>query len=144
MTSGRIRTVPAPAVVPTINVTPLVDVVLVLLIVFMIVAPQLADDVPLTLPAIFHADPDSRGEPFTVSIAAAGDFRYDGRRYDLDGLVATLEAAHAAAPSRRLALRADVALPYGAVRELQRRLREVGFPGLSFLVTERHHWAEGN
>lgn len=126
---------------PSINITPLVDVVLVLLIIFMVVAPKLDQDVSVTLPGVFNADPEAVvTAPLKVSIPTPDAYYYDGRVYDLDGLIAMLETAHATDPTRRLVLRADAGLPYGKVRELQRRVQEVGFPGLSFLVNERHRW----
>ena len=74
MTSGyRRRAATAPDVQPDINVTPLVDVVLVLLIIFMVVAPRLDQDVAVELPGIFNPDPDVKAdEPFKVSVPKAG------------------------------------------------------------------------
>jgi len=129
---------------PSINVTPLVDVVLVLLIIFMVVAPRLDQDVAITLPGVFNADPDAGVTAwFKISMPQSDVYRYEGQDYDLDGLIVVLEAAHAADPTRRLVLGADARLPYGKVRELQKRVQEVGFPGLSFLVNERHRWDGG-
>lgn len=144
MTGGLTRRTSLEPVKPAINVTPLVDVVLVLLIIFMVVVPQLDQEVPLEVPGIFNVDPDYKGaEPFKVSVPRAGEYYYDGQRYDLDALVGQLEAAHAGEPLRRLVLRADAMLKYGDVREVQRRLQEVGFPGMSFSVTQKHQWEEG-
>ncbi len=124
---------------PSINVTPLVDVVLVLLIIFMVVIPQLDQDLPVDLPSIFNADPDVKtGEPFKVQIKKAGEYHFNGQPYDLESLVNILEAQHAAQPLKRLVLRADGALNYGDVRLLQNRLREVGFPGMAFGVNVKH------
>ena len=120
---------------PTINVTPLVDVVLVLLIIFMVVIPQLDQDLQVDLPSIFHPDPETKnGEPFKVHVKQRGEYHFHNQAYDLDGLIDVLEAEHAAAPQRRLVLRADGAMRYGDVRELQNRLREIGFPGMAFGV----------
>ncbi len=139
MTGGLQKRVAADGVTPVMNVTPLVDVVLVLLIIFMVVAPQLAQDVSVDLPGIFNADPDTQsGEPFKVTTQRGGQYHFQGQLYDLDGIIATLEAEHAADPLRRLVLRADAQLRYADVREFQRRLEEVGFPGLSYMVNERH------
>jgi biopolymer transport protein ExbD len=125
------RRSPDSGVRPTINVTPLVDVVLVLLIIFMVVIPQLDQDVQLDLPSIFNADPDvASGEPFKVHVKKAGEYHFKNVAYDLDGLINQLEAEHAANPQRRLVLRADAALRYGDTRTLQNRLREIGFPGI--------------
>jgi biopolymer transport protein ExbD len=138
MTGGLDRRLALDSVAPVMNVTPLVDVVLVLLIIFMVVAPQLAEDASVDLPGIFNADPDTSGEPFKVTTQRGGQYQFQGNLYDLDGIIATLEAEHAADPLRRLVLRADAQLRYADVREFQRRLEEIGFPGMSYMVNERH------
>jgi biopolymer transport protein ExbD len=126
-------------VTPDINVTPLVDVVLVLLIIFMVVAPHMDQDVQVTLPGIFNPDPELEGQraPQTVTVTGANEFYIDGQRYDLESVVAKLSELHAADPAKRLALRADSALPYRDVRAIFGRLREVGFPGMSLMVGHR-------
>src|SRR4029077_17581251 len=100
-TAGNVR--------PDMNVTPLVDVVLVLLIIFKVVAPRLDQDVQVNLPGIFNPDPDvdASVEPLKVSVAKAGEYYIDDRKYDLDGAIETLSVAHATDPLRRLVLRAD-------------------------------------
>jgi biopolymer transport protein TolR len=125
---------------PDMNVTPLVDVVLVLLIIFMVVAPQLEKDVQVDLPGIFNPDPEVEGnvDPLKVSVAKAGEFHIDERTLDLDGAIAYLSDAHAAEPMRRLVLRGDARLKYGDVRQFMARAQEVGFPGLNFMVSEKH------
>jgi biopolymer transport protein ExbD/biopolymer transport protein TolR len=121
------------------NVTPLVDVVLVLLIIFMVVAPRLDQDVQVNLPGIFNPDPDvdASVEPLKVSVAKAGEYYIDDQNYDLDGAIEHLSAAHAADPLRRLVLRADARLTYGQVREIFGRSQQVGFPGVNLMVSER-------
>jgi biopolymer transport protein TolR len=131
---GRSRTIAA------INVTPLVDVVLVLLIIFMVVAPRLEQDVQVNLPGIFNPDPEveSGADPLKVSVARAGEYYIDEQRYDLDGAIDWLSNAHAADPLRRLVLRADAKLGYGQVREIFARAQKVGFPGIALMVGEKH------
>jgi len=131
-----------------INVTPLVDVVLVLLIIFMVVAQRLDQDVQVNLPGIFNPDPDTDAsvEPLKVSVAKAGEYYIDEHKYDLDGAIENLSAAHAADPLRRLVLRADAKLTYGQVRDIFNRSQQVGFPGVALMVGERkapadHHEA---
>jgi len=128
------------AVQPDINVTPLVDVVLVLLIIFMVVTPSLQQDVPLDLPGIFHPDPESENavDPIKVSMARAGEYHLEGERYDLDGLMRRLVDKHMSEPERRLVLRGDQKLPYAEVRTVMARLQRIGFPGINFMVGERH------
>ncbi len=134
------RRSPRDAVRPDINVTPLVDVVLVLLIIFMVVAPRMDQDVPVDLPGIFNPDPEveTSMDPVKLSVAKAGEYYIDEQKYDLDGAIAALAAEHAAEPLRRLVLRADAKLTYKDVREILARSQQVGFPGMSLMVGERH------
>jgi biopolymer transport protein ExbD len=139
MTGGLQRRAVGGGVSPLMNVTPLVDVVLVLLIIFMVVAPQLAQDTEVDLPGIFNSDPDTQsGEPFKVTTQNGGHYHFQGQLYDLDGIIATLEAEHTLDPLRRLVLRTDTQVRYANVREFQRRLEEIGFPGMAYMVNERH------
>ena len=137
------RRSPREAVRPDINVTPLVDVVLVLLIIFMVVAPRMDQDVQVDLPGIFNPDPEVKiaVDPLKVSVAHVGEYYVNEQRYDLDGLIEMLSNEHAAEPLRRLVLRADARLTYGQVRDVLARSQQVGFPGLSFMVGERHRAA---
>jgi biopolymer transport protein TolR len=134
------RRVSSEGVGPDINVTPLVDVVLVLLIIFMVVAPQMDQDVPVNLPGIFNPDPEveTAMDPVKLSVAKVGEYFIDDQQYDLEGAIAVLSAEHATEPLRRLVLRADANLTYGDVREILSRSQQVGFPGMSLMVGERH------
>ena len=139
-TDGWRRRVSSVGVRPDINVTPLVDVVLVLLIIFMVVAPRMDQDVPVDLPGIFNPDPEVEAamDPVKLSVAKAGEYYIDEQKYDLDGAIEALAAEHAAEPLRRLVLRADAKLTYKDVREILARSQQVGFPGMSLMVGERH------
>jgi biopolymer transport protein ExbD/biopolymer transport protein TolR len=125
---------------PEINVTPLVDVVLVLLIIFMVIAPRIEQGIQVNLPGIYNPDPDTGGQldPLKVSVARAGEYYLDEQPYDLDGVVARLSDLHAAEPLRRLVLRADAQLTYGDMRALFARVQQVGFPGIALMVGEKH------
>jgi biopolymer transport protein TolR len=131
---------------PEMNVTPLVDVVLVLLIIFMVVAPRMDQDVPVELPGIFNPDPelDTTSEPFKLTVAKEGEYYIDQEKYDLDGAIEVLSARHADEPLRRLVLRADAKLTYGQVRGILSRAQQVGFPGMSLLVGERSRGKPGS
>ena len=136
---SRSRVKSGGGVSPDMNVTPLVDVVLVLLIIFMVVAPRMDQDVPVDLPGIFNPDPevDTTSEPIKLTVSNAGEFYVGEEKYDLDGAIEVLSAAHADEPLRRLVLRADAKLTYGQVRGVLSRAQQVGFPGMSFLVGEK-------
>ena len=139
MSASRSLRAKAAGVAPDMNVTPLVDVVLVLLIIFMVVAPQMDQDVPVELPGIFNPDPDvdAASEPLKLTVAKEGEYYVGQEKYDLDGAIEVLSAAHADEPLRRLVLRADSKLTYGQVRTVLSRVQQVGFPGMSFLVGEK-------
>jgi len=123
-----------------INVTPLVDVVLVLLIIFMVVAPQMDQDVQVELPGIYNPDPETKAQvdPLKLSVAKKGEYFINEQQYDLDTAIDMLSAEHAADPYRRLVLRADAGLTYGDVRDILARAQKVGFPGMALMVGERH------
>ena len=133
-------------VTPDMNVTPLVDVVLVLLIIFMVVAPRMDQDVQVDLPGIFNPDPEveTQAEPLKVSVDREGKIYVEEQQSDLDGAIGELSARHAEEPLRRLLLRADAKLKYGQVREILARTQQVGFPGLSLMVGERSRAHDGN
>ena len=125
-------------VVPDMNVTPLVDVVLVLLIIFMVVAPRLDEDVPIDLPGMHNPDPETKSfDPVKITIVNKDEYYYEENRLDFEGLIQRLSDLHTNEPSRRLLLRADSKVGYGAVRQLLARCQEIGFPGMSLLVGER-------
>jgi biopolymer transport protein ExbD/biopolymer transport protein TolR len=128
------------AVTPDMNVTPLVDVVLVLLIIFMVVAPRLEQDVEVELPGVYNPDPETKqsADPLKITVAKAGEYYIDSQKHDLDSAMEYLTMVRATDPYRRLVLRADSRLTYGNVREIFGRVQELGFPGVGLMVGERH------
>ncbi len=126
------------SVVPEMNVTPLVDVVLVLLIIFMVVTPQMEAGVSVTLPSI--ANPDNGNgslEPTTVTLTKEGKFYYEKDELQVEALMTKLRALHESKPDNRVVLKADKDLSYGKVRELFKACQEMGFPGVSLQVIDR-------
>lgn len=123
---------------PAMNVTPLVDVVLVLLIIFMVVIPAMEKSAQVELPSIFNVDPEakSKTDPFTLSLTSDGSMFLEQERLEPDDFMAQLRAANEREPSRRLVLRADRIAQYGDVRKLFKVCQEVGFPGVSLRVNE--------
>lgn len=124
---------------PEMNVTPLVDVVLVLLIIFMVVIPQLNSGAAITMQPAENIDPksDVEYEPLTVGITKTGDVFFDKKPVDKDRLFAVLTAAHDASPDRRIQIRGDREVPYEAVRSVFRDCQEIGFPGVGLAVGEK-------
>ena len=123
---------------PVMNVTPLVDVVLVLLIIFMVVIPMMEKSAKVELPSIFNVDPEAKGktDPFTLSLTANGEYFFEQDTIAADKLEATLREANDREPTRRIVLRADRTARYADVRALFKSCQEVGFPGISLRVNE--------
>lgn len=126
-------------VTPELNVTPLVDVVLVLLIIFMIVTPQLENDIQVDLPQILNIDPDKKKDfdSLEVSLAKDGRIVIDKVIYRLDELPSYLKAVRQESPSRKLALRVDKGHRFKDVRDLIAKIREAGYNGAALMVSER-------
>jgi biopolymer transport protein TolR len=123
---------------PVMNVTPLVDVVLVLLIIFMVVIPMMEKSARVELPNIFNVDPEAKGksDPFTLSITTDGSLFFEQDKVPTDQFIGKLKEANEKEPSRRLVLRADKDAHYGDVRALFKMCQDVGFPGISMRVNE--------
>ena len=110
-----------------INVTPVIDVMLVLLIVFMIAAPLATVDIPVELPNAL-ARPQPRPEhPVTVTLNAARQLFVDDGAVPADALGTVLDQATGGDHERRLSLRADRSVDYGQVMDLLNRLRRAGY-----------------
>jgi len=124
---------------PAMNVTPLVDVMLVLLIIFMVVLPSMEQDAPVELPSIFHVDeePEGRTDPATVSITADDRLFLEQDELSREQLEARLRHLHETEPLRRVILRGDGTLEYEHVRGVFALCQQIGFPGISLRVGQR-------
>ncbi|MCB1335698.1 MAG: protein TolR [Roseivivax sp.] len=119
-----------------INVTPMVDVMLVLLIIFMVAAPLLTVGVPVELPkTAATALPSETEEPLTLTIAADGAVSIQNTEVSRDELVARLRAIAAERSDDRVFLRADGAVPYNTVAQIMGALNAGGFSSIG-LVTD--------
>ncbi len=127
------------AVAPEINVTPLVDVVLVLLIIFMVVVPQLQRDIPVNLPSVLNPDPDvpQSVEPLVITLARDQSLFVGERRVSEGELQDVLQQTRIASPERRVVLRADREVPWQHVRSFLAMVQEKGFRGSSLMVGDR-------
>ncbi len=125
------------------NVTPLVDVVLVLLIIFMVIVPQMAAGATVDLAAAQNYDPqESKTEPFTLSVTRAGNLYLEKARVDSERLLAKLESLRERDPYRRIRIKADKQAPYGFVRAAFKLCQKVGFPGVGLQVGDRKQGEE--
>ncbi len=124
---------------PEINVTPLVDVVLVLLIIFMVVVPQLNSGAVVDPPIADHVDPKNsmKHEPIKVSITRAGDVYIERTPVRQGDVRAALVAVHRSNPNRPVQIRGDRGVSYGEVREVFQHAQKVGFHGVGLTANER-------
>jgi biopolymer transport protein TolR len=125
------------AVMSQINVTPMVDVMLVLLIIFMVSAPLLTVGVPIDLPQSQAKSLDQDREPLTVSVNTKGEVFLQNSEIKVDELVPKLQAITQArgGADERIYVRGDRKVDYGTVMRVMGRLSAAGFKRVA-LVTE--------
>ncbi|MFN3721659.1 MAG: protein TolR [Paracoccaceae bacterium] len=119
-----------------INVTPFVDVMLVLLIIFMVAAPMLTVGVPVELPrTAASALPTEQEEPLTITLTSDGRTLVQNTDVPVNELILRLTAIAAERTSNKVFLRADGAIPYQRVAEVMGALNAGGFNSIG-LVTD--------
>ncbi|MEM7694678.1 MAG: protein TolR [Pseudomonadota bacterium] len=119
-----------------INVTPFVDVMLVLLIIFMVSAPLLTVGVPIDLPETQAKPLEGDVDPLTVSITADGTVFLQEAEIAIDDLIARLEAVAAAGYEERILVRGDTTTNYGAIMQVMGRLNRAGFRRIGLVTVE--------
>jgi TolR protein len=117
-----------------INVTPMVDVMLVLLVIFMVAAPLLTVGVPINLPKSSAAQTTAPQEPIIVSINAAGDTYVGDNQVEAADLQAQLASLAAADPTRIVYVRGDRTIEYGRLMDLLTLVNAAGFAKVSLLA----------
>lgn len=117
-----------------INVTPLVDVMLVLLIVFMVTAPLLTVAVPIDLPKTQAQSVKQDKEPLVISIDVKGNVYLQESRTELDVLVAKLKAITGANPEARIFVRGDKGVPYGRIMEVMGTINAAGYSKVALVA----------
>jgi biopolymer transport protein TolR len=122
------------AAMAEINVTPLVDVMLVLLIIFMVTAPLLTSGVPIQLPDSRANPLDQEPDQVTISLDRQGQVYIDDERVPSGGLAERLAALHHGGKPPLVTLRADRGIDYGRVMAVMGELNHAGFNSIS-LVT---------
>jgi biopolymer transport protein TolR len=134
---GRHRGRSRRKVMSEINVTPMVDVMLVLLIIFMVSAPLLTVGVPIDLPQSQAKSLDQDKQPITVSVNGQGQVFLQDTEIPVDELVAKLKAVTESrgGMDERVFVRGDRKVDYGTVMKVMGRLSSAGFRRVA-LVTE--------
>jgi len=123
---------------PEINITPLVDVCLVLLIIFMVIAPALSEGAMLELPKSVTADPKPKDvNPIELAIGTDGVVVLDKQKIQRAELKPKVEAMHASEPKRALLLKMDHNAKYREVRELFATIQDIGFKGILLKVSDK-------
>jgi biopolymer transport protein TolR len=128
--SGEDRYVP----LAEINVTPMVDVMLVLLVIFMVAAPLLTVGVPINLPKTSAAQVTEPQQPLVVSINAAGETFIGDNPVAGDDLKAQLTTLATQDPTRIVYVRGDRAIQYGTLMDLLGLVNTAGFAKVSLLA----------
>lgn len=124
---------------PDINITPLVDVVLVLLIIFMVIAPELEHGERVELPSVVQPDDSkSKLDPITVTLTARGNLFFEKEQIpDAAALEARLLTVHQAEPDRRIVLKGDSTAPYAKMRDTFAACQRAGFKGIALSVSQK-------
>lgn len=124
------------APISEINVTPFVDVMLVLLIVFMISAPLLTVGVPIDLPETPAKQLQTETEPLTVSVGADGKIYLQDTEITVEELVPKLQAIAKAGYEERIFVRGDRDAEYGSMMQVMGRLNQAGFRRIGLVTLE--------
>ncbi len=109
-----------------INVTPFVDVMLVLLIVFMVAAPLLTVGIPVDLPQTQGEALGTEAEPLSVTVGADGRIQIQEADVALDELMSKIQAIVTIDPEKRIILRANRNADYGTVAQVLDRIKKAG------------------
>ena len=117
-----------------INVTPLVDVMLVLVVIFIITAPLLASSIKLDLPRSDAAKPGEAPQFVSVVVDKAGRTFLNDQPLELPELAKNLAQTAASRPDTEVQLRADAAVPYGRVVEVMGLAQKAGLNRIGFVV----------
>ena len=119
-----------------INVTPMVDVMLVLLIIFMVAAPLLTVGVPIDLPETRAKALQDDVEPITISVTREGKVFLQETEIEADEIVPKLEAIAKNGYDERIYVRGDRDADYGTVMRLMGRISSAGFRRIGLVTTE--------
>ena len=121
------------ALMSEINVTPMVDVMLVLLIIFMVAAPMLTVGVPIDMPETKASPMNSETQPITVSVDAAGVVHLQDTEITLEELGPKLGAIAKTGYDERIFVRGDKAADYGTVMKVMVSIQASGYHNIGLM-----------
>jgi biopolymer transport protein TolR len=124
------------ALVSEINVTPFVDVMLVLLIIFMVAAPLLTVGVPIDLPETQANSLNAETQPITVSVNSAGQVYLQETEIAIEDVVPTLQAIATTGYEERIFVRGDRSADYGTVMQVMARISSAGYRNLGLVTLQ--------
>jgi biopolymer transport protein TolR len=128
---------PSKGIKNEINVTPLVDVVLVLLIIFMVITPMLQRGKDVNLPSAKQTDKEGKdSDPLVLSVTEKKEIYVETNVFDDKGLEAELRGKLTALPGRRILLKGDDRLSFGDVRRVMEIARKAGATSINLGVQE--------
>ncbi len=119
-----------------INVTPFVDVMLVLLIIFMVAAPLLTVGVPIDLPETRASALNSDTQPITISIRDNGEVYIQETQVPIEEVVPKLEAIAQTGYDERIYIRGDQNADYGTIMQVMGRVNQAGFKNLGLVTLQ--------
>jgi biopolymer transport protein TolR len=134
MAFGRLERVNRPGPMSDINMTPLIDVMLVLLVIFMITAPLMSSSLKLELPKASAAQPNDAPQFISVAIDPQGTLYLGDEALDLAALGRRVAETARANPRTEVQLRADTTVPYGKVAELIDLVQKAGLSRIGFVT----------
>jgi biopolymer transport protein TolR len=134
MSFGRLERTKSAQPMSEINVTPLVDVMMVLLVIFIITAPLLASSIKLDLPKTEAAKPNDAPKFVTVVVDKAAQVFLNDKPIELPALAESLQQSAKANPDTEVQLRADATVPYGKVVEVMGVAQKAGLNRIGFVA----------
>ena len=134
MAFGRLERNPGANPMSDINMTPLIDVMLVLLVIFMITAPLMTSSLKLDLPKSDAAQPSDTPQFVSVALDSQGRYFFGDERVDATGFGERVAAAARKNPQTEVQLRADRGVAYGKVAELIGIVQKAGLSRIGFVT----------
>lgn len=119
-----------------INVTPLVDVMLVLLIIFMVAAPMMTVGVPIDLPETQAKAMNADTQPITVSVNPKGEIYLQETPIGIDEIVPKLQAIATTGYNERIYVRGDTTAAYGVVMKVMARISSAGYKNIGLVTLQ--------